>query len=391
MRKVRTVVCLLILALTVPAVFGLRSELPPDARPMIEKKYGGWSGVLRLWVYEGWPAGAAAWLNRCAASFEKRHPGVYVQPEYVDAGALTAEGLIPPDMLLFPPGAVDDDSLAPLGLDPPLRPGLPRDPRAAPVLISGYLWAWNAAMLDALPGTWCGLSLATPPDEPYRRWSAALLALCSSRYSEKMEGDPAPRGEIGLGLPEASPDPTPTAEEGALSCALPEGFAFDDDAWQTFVNGGAAALLVTPREIRRLEALSDQGRGPDWRLGGAGAAAFTDLALYIGVVDQAEGDKLDLCRAFASHLLSEECQGELHRIDAFTVTGSEAGYAAGDSLTALERLLRQKTLIVPAPFDDDWREDASGIVRDFIRGQGDPAALTGRLAVRMRQKPEHSD
>ena len=117
MRKLRTALCLLVLIATIPAVIHIKGSLPPDTQPMIERKYGGWSGVLRLWVREDFPVGvdgAAAWLNRCAASFEKRHPGVYIQPEYVDASALSAEGVLPPDMLLFSPGGVDPSRLAAL-------------------------------------------------------------------------------------------------------------------------------------------------------------------------------------------------------------------------------------------------------------------------------------
>ena len=392
MRKLRTLLCLLILAVTIPAAIRLKSALPPDTQPMIEKKYGDWSGVLRLWVCEGWPVGAgsaAGWINRCVASFEKRHPGVYVQPEVVDAGALSAEGLLPPDLALFPPGVAESALFAPLAFDPSLREGLRRDPRAAPVLLGGYLWAYNAGMIDRIPDSWreTGLPVATPGDDPAHLWSAALLALCSSKYSETGgQSTAAPQGEIELGLsrdrPEETPSPAPS--EGTLSCLLPEDFE-PSDAWHVFINGSAAAMPVTPREVRRLEALSDQGAGPDWRLAAAGDAAFTDQVLYIGAVDQENADKLALCRAFIAHLLSDECQSLLHRVGAFAVTDADSCYPAGDSLRTMEQLLRQKPLIIPAPFDADWRQDVSGIVRDFWRDSREPAALLGLLAQRIRR------
>lgn len=388
MRKLRTIACLLVLALTIPAAYTLRRALPPDSQPMIERKYGGWSGVLRLWIRAGWQDNCAAWLNRCIAGFEKRHPGVYVQPEYVDAGALQAEGMPSPDLVLFPPGALDGHGLATLDIDAPLRPDLPRDDRAAPVMLGGYLWACNANLLEGVPGSWreSGASIAVPEDDADRLWSAALLALCSSKYNDMAERPAdAPRGEIELGLAGENPGPTPAPAEGTLSCQLPEGFSPAADAWQRFINGEAAAMPVTAREIRRLRALSDQGKGPDWRLAAAGDGAFTDQVLYIAACEQADAEKLALCRAFAGHLLSDDCQGMLSRIGACAVTGVDSGYAAGDDLRVMERMLSALPLIAPGPFDRAWRTDAVGIVRKFIDGGGDAGALLGQLSERFRQ------
>ena len=124
LKKLRTAVCLMLLGLMVPAIVLVRGGLPLNVQPLIEKKYGGWAGTLRLWVYEGWSPGAgsaALWLNGCVSSFEKAHPGVYVQPEYVDAGALRdlgRDGILPPDMALFPPGVLESGE-AFLPLDAP--------------------------------------------------------------------------------------------------------------------------------------------------------------------------------------------------------------------------------------------------------------------------------
>ena len=54
MKKLRVIACLAVLALLLPVLTRLRGELPMDAQPLIEKKYGGWAGVLRLWVCEDW-------------------------------------------------------------------------------------------------------------------------------------------------------------------------------------------------------------------------------------------------------------------------------------------------------------------------------------------------
>lgn len=393
MRKWRTLACLLILALTIPAALHMKRGLPPNPQPMIEKKYSGWSGVLRLWVREDCSVGVgsvSAWLNRCVAAFEKRHPGVYVQPEYVDAGALSAEGVLPPDLILFPPGGVDADLLAPLDLDPPIRDGLPRDDRATPVLLSGYMWVINAGLIDRAPGSWrdTGLAIAVLPDDAAHLRTAALLALCSSKYSEEAPTQPSmPQVDIELGLSAPSPTdtPAPAPSEGTLSCRLPEDFEPADSAFQDFINGDAAAMLVNPKEVRRLEALSEQGKGPDWRLASAGDAAFTDQTVYIGAVNQDNMEKLALCRDFAAHLLSEECQGQLCRVGAFSVTDADSGYPAGDSLRTMEQFMRRTPLLVPAPFDAAWREDAADIVRDFWSDGREPAAVLARLEERIRQ------
>jgi hypothetical protein len=91
MRKLRAALCLSCLMLLIPALMQAHRILPLDTRPLVSEKYAGWSGVLSLWIFEGWPCGngsIAPWLNQCVASFEKAHPGVYVQPQYVDAGAI---------------------------------------------------------------------------------------------------------------------------------------------------------------------------------------------------------------------------------------------------------------------------------------------------------------
>ena len=392
MRKARAIVCLMILILTIPTAYHLRRQLPPDTMPMIEKKYGGWAGVLRLWVCDDPSPGSdslAAWLNRCISAYDKRHPGVYIQPEYVDSTALTADGLMPPDLALFPPGAIDDDRLIPLDIRPALRPGLLWDDRAVPVLMGCTVWAYNTARLDDIPRSWrdAGVSPAAAPDQ-----AAPLLALCSSRYSENTASE-APRGEIELGLFEDNSEnaPTPAPSEGGLSCRLPQGFRFTDDAWRQFINGEAAATPVTPREIRMLSNLSAQGKGPDWRLALTGQAMFTDRLLYIGAFDQDSDEKLTLCREFAAHLLTDACQQALHRVGAFAVTGASSGYPVGDALGRVEQMMSGLPVIAPAPFDDDWQTDADEIVRKFIDDDGDPAALIGVLSERFRQKTEHSD
>ena len=132
MHRLRTALCLALLLALVPLLALARNVLPQDNRDLVAKKYAGWSGVLRLWVFEGWDGGGslAAWLNRCIERFERRHPGVYIQPQPVDAGAMAAfgaSGIRPPDMLLFPPGLLDSpEGLAAVDISEALREPLRR-------------------------------------------------------------------------------------------------------------------------------------------------------------------------------------------------------------------------------------------------------------------------
>lgn len=395
MRKVRISACLLLLVLMFPAMFYLRSRLPMDAQPLIEKKYGGWAGVLRLWVCETWQTGAGSisgWLNRAIASFEKAHPGVYVQPEYVDAStlrAMGADGLLPPDLALFPPGVLaSPGALLPLDGDYPLRQGLDVSENAAPVMLGGYMWAYNAALLDGIPRDWRNIEVlpALPEDTPEHKWRAALLALCSGKYAEDAPGAEIELNDgLELGLPSNdAPTPTPAPQEGTLRCRLPSGFSASGGAWRDFTNGDAAAMPVSQREVRKLQALSEQGKGVDWKLAAAGHV-FTDQVYYIGIVDRAEADeRRALCQAFVRHLLSEDCQSDLRRAGAFSVTDAASGYTTTDPLADMDSMLRHEAPVIPEPFDGGWFADIENVIQRFLEGDPDPAALWAAVAGRMR-------
>lgn len=397
----RSALCLACLLLLAPLLVRAWQVLPLDRQPLIEKKYAGWSGVLRLWVFEGWPCGAgsvSSWLNRCVARFEKDHPGVYVQPQYVEPDALADfrdDGIQPPDMLLFPPGLLrSPEGLVPLESHTALRAGLMQLGQwagtvyATPVTMGGYMWAWNTGLIDDIPSDWreCDEALAAPEPEAWRRWDAALLALCVSRRSARedddvKEGENALSGvDLGLELPDTpAPAAMPTPDNAVISCHLPSDFEFVQDAWRRFVNGEAAATPVTQREIQRLQQLSGQGKGPDWRLRPADAP-FTDQLLFFSVVSKGDGDERPaLCRGFLDCLLSPESQGDLCRVGAFGVTDALSSYLAGDPLAALDAALRADGLTAPNCFDDSWTNDAEKIVREFIDGSGESTALWSQL------------
>ena len=328
-KKWRTALCMAVIALCLPAIAWTARRLPVQTRPLIEEKYAGWSGVLRIWVYEGWTDGDsfAGWLNRCAAMFEKRRSGVYIEARYVDAAALAAletSGVRPPDMILFPPGVLKDaDGLAPID-DSAVRPALRGlgGGYAVPVALGGYGWALNRARLDGLPADWSGCTIAAPADEPHRRWSEALRRLLEITASME-ETLPEPPG-IDLGLPAVAPA---------------------SDAWTRFINGELDALPVTQREIARLQRLSDQGRGPDWTI--AAGADFTDQALYLAIVD---GERKTLCAEFMNLLLSDGCQALLSDYAAFGVTDAPCAFPTDSPYLPLDAALRSEDAAVAPAF-----------------------------------------
>ena len=401
MKKARSAACALCLALLAPLAIHALRVLPTDRRALVAEKYAGWSGVLRLWVQEDAPVGdgrLTTWLNGCVARFEKRHPGVYVQPQSVDAGAMAdflTSGIRPPDMLLFAPGTLDGPAgLAPIEIPANLRDELRHCGAwgnacfAAPVALGGYLWAWNPALTDGVPGNWreSGATLAVLPADRTRRFDAALLALCSGYHEKAREEAPLELPGVDLGLGGSATAAAPTAgPAGLLPCALPEGFDFDGDAFTRFCNGEAAATVVTPREVRRLEQLGAQGRGPDWRLS-PGGAAFTDQLLCLAIVDREAGQG-ELCRAFLDCLLEEESQSALAAAGACPVTDAPIRSGGADPLHILDSALRRPGLAAPNCLDKKWPETAREIVRKFLAGDGESPALWRALAERLNQNP----
>lgn len=411
MRRLRSVLCLLCLLPVGFLLVKAWNTLPLDNQPLIARKYEGWSGVLRLWAFEGWPCGAgdfAPWINQCIRRFESEHPGVYIQPQFVDADELAGFhdiGVLPPDMLLFPPGLLDspEDLVRlelPDGLRSPLRHCGMWDGTAyaIPVAMGGYMWALNRALIDRIPIDWQGLddAMASPRPEAWRHWDAALLALCAGYPATSEENADLNRRDLsaldlGLSLPSATaPAATPPTGAAVTARHLPKAFQFSDETWNLFINGELAAMPVTQREVRRLEKLSDLGRDPDWQLS-AGDAAFSDQLLCLSVVAKENSEaQRDLCLDFASFIVQEECQSSLCLVSAFSVTDAPSGYAPGDPLAALDDALRDDALATPNCFAAGWADDANAIVRKFIDNLDESPVLWRELRSVLGKNPNIS-
>jgi len=302
---------------------GAAERLPFDPSPLIAEKYAGWSGVLRLWVCEGWTDGGAfaGWLNRCISLYERLHSGVYVQAKYVDASAISSmlsSGVRLPDMVLYPPGLLPDAAALAALENMPARATLSEAGGrfAVPVLLAGYGWA----VTD-------GENPSAPPDETFRRWTAALEALGSPR---SMEENPSPEPpELDLGLP-------------AMAASVQR----EPDALSLFASGKRGAAAVGYTELKKLDRLAQQGKGPDWTLL---PGTFTDQVLYLSVI-AGNPERGSLSAAFARHLLSDDCQSMLKEYGAFTVTDLPSGYPTTDARAVLERTLTSDALTVPGAF-----------------------------------------
>lgn len=261
--RILSFICLILLLMS-----GIRlaNQLPADPRAYIEKKYSGWSGVLRGWICSDWRCAGSfnSWLNSAAAEFEKNHEGVYLEFETVSAQTMRATDIHPPDMLIF------SQNLIPM--------------ETTPIARGGYIVVENA---DAA-GT-------VIPEE----YAPALISMGSAVSVEVKQSG------LELGLPASN---------------VTEQIALDENAFKRFRNGEIGKTVVNQAELGQLIALRNSGRGPDWKCMIQGGYNWCDQVLRLGVKTQDEA-KAQLCREFLQLLLSDEMQRGLSSIGAFAVTG----------------------------------------------------------------------
>ena len=364
MKRFLHLVCLLVVAVLLPVALLISRGLPADTRPYVEQKYAGWNGVLRAWVCADWNCAGSftRWLNTCAASFEKKHDGVYIEftPISVDMlRQMNDSGIRPPELVFFSPGTWTPSSLKDVAVPDALRSEL-RGIRgnACPVAMGGYIWVYNRELADGAPTV--DSAIASLPDDGARSFSAALIGLLSD-VSENTDLEEAlPEIGLDLGLPAAAVEAS--------------GFELDiaSDALDRFIRGELSAVPVTQAELSRLIRLRDAGRGPDWDCAAAGRVAYTDQLLMLGVVAQS-GDTAQereaLAEAFAASLLDYESQAKLADIGAFSVIG-ERIYSDFSAYAALDTLLNSRELIVPANVAQHPL-DCTNLLRAHIAGAQD--------------------
>lgn len=380
MKRLLHLVCLLLVAALLPAALLVSRGLPADPHSHVERKYAGWSGVLRAWVCAGWecPGGFLRWLNACATEFEKAHDGVYIEftPVSVEElRAIGADGVRPPELVLFSPGVLANPSpLIEIEAPGALRQELRSigGGYAYPVAMGGYIWAYNRALTGGAPSL--GDAFAVPIDDAARSYSSAAVAMLSAVPGEVSPEAETPDAGIDLGLPANAPAESEDA-----------GLVLAEDALTRFIAGELPAVAVTQADLGRLVRLRDAGNGPDWDCAASGRVCYTDQLLLAGIVNQSGGEaaeRLALAREFGASLLAEEAQAKLADVGAFSVTG-EGIYDGFSAYAALDGALNGRALLVPS---SAWREAPScgDLLRALASGALDAEAALAGLWARLR-------
>ncbi len=380
----------------------------------VQAHYSSWTGVLRLWKFEGWQPGSGSltgWLSLCIEKFEKKHPGVYVQ--LIEVSEETMKDFLnssvsPPDLILYPPGMPDAPySLMEMAEEAPLRAplrslGFWQGKRyAVPVALGGYAMAVNSSLLPETPGNWSEAPalaedigmLNAPKDGSYTSWSAALISMFAGSYEAQTNGEKPPVGEgidLGLSAGEAAATPVPGQTimgANALPNELPGDFREAEGVYSLFVNGRIAAMPVTQREIRRLQQLSETGKAPDWRVEAMGLP-FTDQAALISVVASEREDLKErqaLCTELIDLMLTAEMQSKLTVSRAFPVIDLPPQYGNQAGMREIEETLNQAGLFTPPAFGNEWMEYADRLMDETDAGGGTQEAYE-RLRIMLTEE-----
>lgn len=319
-------ICALILSFSLSfTAIHLSRELPANKRQLVEKKYAGWNGVLHGWVCSRWRCDGSFihWLNSCAASFEKDHPGVYLEFTSVseqNTNAALSGSALSPDLIFFSPGTINDpaflesmkshpDSAFPSG-------------KAIPVCMGAYMLI---TCDDSPPSSSLPFHL---PDEPGRSFSHAAAGLIR-KDAPVLPSSP----ELDLGLPAAS-----SAEKPAKL--------------DNFIHGEIPSLVLSQLELSELQRLRDAGRCPDWHCVLSGDFMYADQLLLGGIPSRSgenADERISLSNAFLLFLQTDPCRQKLQDIGAFPVAG-EPIYPPASVYADMERLLRSLPLKIPEIF-----------------------------------------
>lgn len=322
-----TIFCVL-LATFSPA---LVEKLPAPPEGLTSRPYEGWSGVVRLQVYQGFKSGTGSivpWLNECLSAFEKRNSGVYIHVETVSSAALLRYQDSPrPDMLIFTPGALKDVQ----GLIAQESEGLidalceacmvGETQYATPLCYGGYGLLINSDLMAELPGDW-QQALESVYSAPTRRKSGtyALQVPGEARWAEvtaEMLGGLPPAGEL---LP-----------DDYLECTVAQ-------AWADFKQGMVACIPASQWQLRQIALLDAEGTAPPWKFYPS-QIGYTDQYFAAAIVDTGLEDaqaRVDVCREVVAYLTSEDAQSRLDMALMLPAREDMRLYVSGGDMTALE-------------------------------------------------------
>ena len=311
MKRITKILSFICLAGVIVGGIQAAKQLPADTSSFVQKKYAGWSGVLRGWVYSDWSCAGSfvSWLNGCAAEFEKQHEGVYLEFETVSREAIAAADIHPPEIKFFSGSLLGGEATA--------------------VAMGGYIIVEHP-----------GASGTAIPAE----YAAAMIAMHGATEGEV----DLPDSGMDLGLPAMGTSGT---------------IEIDENAFRRFCNGELGRTIVNQQELAKLISLRDSGRGPDWKCVPGGAYAWCDQRLMMQVY--AEGEQEALCEEFREWLLREGSQRALGRIGGFPVTEAQA-YDDHSAYRAMEVQMQIGQRLYPKT--EHWGADFAALVRKLYAG-----------------------
>lgn len=331
LRRAVCIICTLICGLLAAYSPVLVERLPAPPEGLTSRIYEGWSGVVRLQVYQGFKSGTGSivpWLNECLSAFEKRNSGVYVHVEAVSASALGRYQAEPrPDMLIFTPGALDgaQDLVAqqPEGLLDALCGACTLDgvQCAVPLCYGGYGLLVNSELLGELPGDW-QQALEDVYSAPTRRQSGT--------YALQVPGEarwPEVASELLGGLPAAGE----LLPYDYLECTVAA-------AWADFRQGLVACIPASQWQLRQIALLDAAGTAPQWKFYPSWTG-YTDQYFAAAIVDTGLEDaqaRIEVCRDVIAYLTGEEAQSKLDMALMLPAREDMRLYVSGGDMTALE-------------------------------------------------------
>lgn len=309
-----------------------------------------WSGVITIWHIVGfktYQGSITAYLESCAASYEKAHPGVYVEVLGMDLTGMEerlARGETP-HVWSFPSGALYAQRLSPLelgqlpgfvgNLAPAVEEG---NTYAVPYLYSGYFLLGNTIVTQDKGLTWphnqeeiTGQLLQQALDMAGGKGRAQLCASELFCAMWELTGVSAPEGDF---------------------------------------NAGQVALRIG--DARTCGDLARKQESGGFTFDALPLPNFTDQVQYIGVDAVASGQAANHAQNLIRLLLEPKAQGKTAALGAMpAVQGVEASYTIG-TLQALAQAYGQPQ--APDPFL--WQRHKQALLEEAARAMsGDTQAL----------------
>lgn len=257
-----------------------------------------WEGVLRVWVCQDWSSSLSSWLSRQATQFEKAHKGVRVSVQKAAPGDWANTQAVPPDILLFSPGMIDDPQnwLVPFSTPDGFNSEALRSGKwmgeqyALPVALGGYVVLVNEGLY--------------PPD-------GSLTDLPAAKQQRK------PPQKYALHISRGGALAALTGWDAGVLAARGQnkppdfGTATADQAYAAFTQGNVAALVCTIDKARQFAAREAAGKGFPFRVE-TPLSGFCDQIALIGRIKKgAPQGRSAMADALVWQLTGKEAQDTL--------------------------------------------------------------------------------